>query len=933
VSDDGARRKPIEHSVPKDSTVKQLYATALWCGKPGCLQFLYRVSDTGERVLNSEVAHIHARRVGGPRWNPTMSEADNRSYDNLIVLCEAHATEIDKTPEHYPPELLHGWKQEQLRAHERAAAALPPLTDVEVGEVMQRSFGLTDVVAAVVGQMALNPRMRTRDEALDRAGRLSYARRIRRLRAVPAERRDAVLIWMSEQNDPVLAVPEGQIRVLLGRLGSGKTERALRWWDDGLLAAQADPEVEIPIWLDARDITGGLEMAITASLGCDPLRPCRIVIDNLDGVSPRQARQLLDQARELVTAWPTVSVLATSRPGVPVSDDELIKVEPWSVERGADLVRTVAGDVLWQVWAAETKDLLTTPLTAIAVAARLRAGRDTRVSRLTLLNDLARIILEEERPEQATQQIWDEFARLAVRILTNSAPVTAASFGSPPMVWKLTDTGLIVSDDGKLSFALPVFEQHFGAQAIQNGLAEPEVAAATEAFPRWRYALASAIATSEVVQAETYALRVARVNPAALSWILDEITAEHGDTASDTEAAPSRPAPIKNDKDADPMMAQGAWLRDGLQALLDGFGACRTSLARYRDGQLVQWGVQSAGDYRFLGIARDELPPPAVVRVADNALDVTISSGWISWTPFRFPSENLGRWFWARQSIRNTLLRLIRRRRLPLPADSPLVRERMWVLAQRIMHIRRQPWSTVIPLDDLRHAVDGLMEQVERTVHSRWQCPDEEIDSHDVRWIHAQLQHETAEALASPQPPRDRTNRPAKWRWDGYSPELTLDIHRNVLSDALIGYRDIVEHNFARFGPALGLYGVLPVRIKGTIFTDDDGADNPQSSLLYEISANPNAQRASNPDVDLELLTQAEIPQYYAKTAANPPRGGLRASITEEDGPQTRFYVPTKYDTDLLTGLSRPATNLAYEWLADDLQALGWLTQKVKFHN
>ncbi len=42
-----------------------------------------------------------------------------------------------------------------------------------------------------------------------------------------------------------------------------------------------------------------------------------------------------------------------------MSDDELIKVEPWPVERGADLVRTVAGDVLGNVWTAETRDLLT----------------------------------------------------------------------------------------------------------------------------------------------------------------------------------------------------------------------------------------------------------------------------------------------------------------------------------------------------------------------------------------------------------------------------------------------------------------------------------------------------------------------------------------------------------------------------------------------
>src|SRR6202044_1316128 len=70
-----ALRRPREHRPPTPATVKELYATALRCGKPGCLQSLYRVSeDTGERVLNSDVAHMHARREGGPRWAPAMTE-------------------------------------------------------------------------------------------------------------------------------------------------------------------------------------------------------------------------------------------------------------------------------------------------------------------------------------------------------------------------------------------------------------------------------------------------------------------------------------------------------------------------------------------------------------------------------------------------------------------------------------------------------------------------------------------------------------------------------------------------------------------------------------------------------------------------------------------------------------------------------------------
>ena len=193
-------------------------------------------------------------------------------------------------------------------------------------------------------------------------------------------------------------------------MGAGKTERAMRWSDEGLLAAQADAEIEVPVWLDARDVTACLHAAVRTALGHDPRGACRIVVDNLDGVSVGRARQLLDQARELVTAWPALGVLATCRPGVSAHSDELVTVESWPRERGLELVRIVTGDSAWRIWTTETLAVLTSPLTALAVAARLHAGKDVPISRTTLLSDLARTIVEGQRPDHATQQTWSEFA-------------------------------------------------------------------------------------------------------------------------------------------------------------------------------------------------------------------------------------------------------------------------------------------------------------------------------------------------------------------------------------------------------------------------------------------------------------------------------------------------------------------------------------------
>ena len=102
ADEDPVCRRPIEHRPPTPATIKQLYGTAFRCAEPSCTKPLYRLNnDTGEWILNSRVAHIRARSEGGPRWDPQMSEEDNRSDDNLVPLCEEHAFEIDATPEHF----------------------------------------------------------------------------------------------------------------------------------------------------------------------------------------------------------------------------------------------------------------------------------------------------------------------------------------------------------------------------------------------------------------------------------------------------------------------------------------------------------------------------------------------------------------------------------------------------------------------------------------------------------------------------------------------------------------------------------------------------------------------------------------------------------------------------------------------------------------
>jgi hypothetical protein len=247
------------------------------------------------------------------------------------------------------------------------------------------------------------------------------------------------------------------------------------------------------------------------------------------------------------------------------------------------------------------------------------------------------------------------------------------------------------------------------------------------------------------------------------------------------------------------------------------------------------------------------------------------------------------------------------------------VAERRWVLAQRIMQIGRKRHGPEIPVADLQEVLDAMTARVNQSVRSTWHGGGELIDSDDVRWMGAQLAQITGESILPPRPAPDQPHRRARFRWQGYSPELTRTTVIDVLRDAVNGYCDLVKENFANFGGTLSLNSVLPVCVEGAIEMPEDDVDGTHSSLIYELKPDRATTGEAVTAVRLALLTD--------------PRPGRYTHVfaTAVDRKRTPFYRPVTRDTSLPTGQSRPATNLAYEWLAADLHAVGWLDQDLRF--
>ena len=102
---------------PKPSTIRALYLkSGNECAFPGCKHEL----ATEDNLYVAELVHIEAANPRGPRYNPSSSNDDRRSYNNLMILCHAHHRRIDSDRDTYTVERLNQMKaKHELRMKNR----------------------------------------------------------------------------------------------------------------------------------------------------------------------------------------------------------------------------------------------------------------------------------------------------------------------------------------------------------------------------------------------------------------------------------------------------------------------------------------------------------------------------------------------------------------------------------------------------------------------------------------------------------------------------------------------------------------------------------------------------------------------------------------------------------------------------------------------
>jgi hypothetical protein len=132
----------LDDSVSKDhiytAVEKALFLLSRGhCYEPKCQVPVLQVIK-GEPFVNVQIAHIYAEEEKGPRYAPSMTREERRSFGNLMLLCKPHHTMIDRmsTVHLYPASLLQTWKQAREGNASSVLNGIGGLTEERLQELM-----------------------------------------------------------------------------------------------------------------------------------------------------------------------------------------------------------------------------------------------------------------------------------------------------------------------------------------------------------------------------------------------------------------------------------------------------------------------------------------------------------------------------------------------------------------------------------------------------------------------------------------------------------------------------------------------------------------------------------------------------------------------------------------------------------------------------
>ena len=267
-----------------------------------------------------------------------------------------------------------------------------------------------------------------------------------------------------------LTLPATGTLTVNARQGSGKTLAAQRLYQLALQNRLQDHSHPLPIFLNARNISGDLKDHIeryTWEHGTVYTQRVIVIIDGLDETGRQKANRLLNQVQSYTDANQNVAAVVMTRPlpGLKLAEEACVLPE-CDEEELLLIASKVAGRVVNRFEIPFREYQTSLPLFATIVGAYLRQPMPLRGRTPSqIVSEMVRRVLDDSLDDLGdTEEFLNELAVAATKSGENVEKSLVAPRATEQA--RIANSRIVVEQDGKFDFTLAIFREWFAARAL-----------------------------------------------------------------------------------------------------------------------------------------------------------------------------------------------------------------------------------------------------------------------------------------------------------------------------------------------------------------------------------------------------------------------------------------------------------------------------------
>ena len=700
--------------------------------------------------------------------------------------------------------------------------------------------------------------------------------------------------------------------MVVGDQGAGKTLALQRLYQNSIDHALKDSSKPFPIFARARDITGSLgeyvERAATNYV-FPASQPTLVLIDGLDEIGRDSANRLLDDAVPYVEANPNITTVFTTRPlpGIKCVGNR-VEIPVLDEEETLNLVSRLACRPIdmreIRAWSESVRDAARRPLFSVMIGTELREGNHVPGARpIDLVASLADRSLNQAGDRRG--DVDTLLQTLAVKAVDSIGGVPISEVSPKRSQWiLLADTRLVSDEAGMFDFTLPIFREWFAARAlVEETFALNDILPITE---RWVVPIAVAVHSESKRVGELIMSTLARSDPGLAGLVLKE--------SEDSRDWHTKEQPFLSTTEE-----IGIQMYQSMEDWAEGIGVLMQRIGPVaNDGNISTLGIRMESSWVETAWYHGNEPMEKVVSIPDQYDQLSPTRDWPVINSTSVLPERVWPWVFTKHDLCSSLSEELASRRLALISDDA-VRELTYSFG---CAVRNQYWSTPnsVRIMDLISFIDAhLSRGVVSLTLGRKMHNEEELRI--IRSHLKELSDSGDEFITDPWPGPNKASPLGKRGWvihEEFTDGQLLKRTQAVYAAALRIYADIVGEWFQAFDNRLYIKKLLPVKLMGRLAIPLPEDEYVQPPFMPK-----------EPVLTWWPLAIDSIEEVQVAFELDPQTPASREEVRQMiDSARQASYARTEAFSWITTLLHvfgpRPATELAHEWLIEELDRLGW---------